>query len=54
MLFTDKLFVFKYCFIFIVLGSDTPSLGSHEGQDRGSRLSVKGRSLPVCSEQSGN
>ena len=28
--FTDKLFVFKYCFIFIVLGQDTSSDSSKE------------------------
>jgi len=54
LLFTEKLFVFKYCFIFIVLGSDTSSLCSRDWQNRGSRPSVKGRSLPVCSGQSSN
>jgi hypothetical protein len=54
LLFTDKLFVFEYCFIFIVLGSDTSSLGSLDGQDRGSGRSVKGWSLPVSSHQAGN
>jgi hypothetical protein len=54
LLFTDKLFVFKYCFIFIVLGSDTSSLGSRGWQKRSSRPSVKGRILHVWSEQWGN
>ena len=51
LLFTTKLIVFKYCFIFIVLGSYTSSLCSNEWQDRGSILSVEGGSLPVCSGQ---
>jgi hypothetical protein len=42
MLFTVKLLVLKYCFIFIVLGEYTSSLGSSHGQHRGSRPSVKG------------
>jgi hypothetical protein len=54
MLFTYKLFVFKYCFIFIVLGSVTSTLGILDGQERGSGRSVKGWSLPVYSDQSGN
>jgi hypothetical protein len=54
LLFTDKLFVFKYSFIFIALGSDTSSLGSFDGQDRGSRSFDKGWSLPVSSDQPGN
>ena len=32
--FDEKLFVFKYCFIFIVLGQDTSTQGSREGKDR--------------------
>ena len=51
LLFTEKLLVFKYCFIFIVLGLDTSSQSSRGGQHRGSTHSVKGRSPPVCSEQ---
>ena len=51
---TVKLLVFKYCFIFIVLGDDTSSLGSKLWQDRDGRPSIKGRSLLVCREQSGN
>ena len=47
--FSEKLFVFKYCYIFIVLGSDTSSPSSIERQHRGSRPSAKGRSLPVGS-----
>ena len=54
LLFTEKLFVFKYCFIFIVLGSDTSSLGSLDGQDRCSGRSVKSWSLSVSSDQAGN
>jgi hypothetical protein len=29
LLFAEKLFVFEYCFMFIVLGSDTSSNGSN-------------------------
>jgi hypothetical protein len=47
LLFTEKLFVIKYSFIFIVLGCDTSSLCSRDVQNRGSRPSVKGRSLPT-------
>jgi hypothetical protein len=54
LLFTVKLFVFKYCFIFIVLVVDTSSLGSTAAQNRGSKPSVKGRSLLLCSVQWGN
>jgi hypothetical protein len=54
LLFTDKLVVFKYCFIFIVLGSDTSSLGSLDGQDRGCGRFTKGWSLPVSIDQAGN
>ena len=54
LLYTEKLFALKYGFIFIVLGSDTSSLGSLDGQDRGSGRSVKGWSLPVSSDQAGN
>ena len=54
LLFTEELFVFKYCFIFIVLGWDTSLLCSKGGQNRCSRPSVKGRSHTGCSEQEGN
>jgi hypothetical protein len=53
MLFTEKLFVLKYSFIFIVLAQDTSSPGSMAGQIRGSRNSVKFRSLTVCNGQYG-
>jgi len=46
--------VFKYCFILIVLGSDTSSQSSNDWQDKGSRPDDKGRSLHICSEQCGN
>jgi hypothetical protein len=46
-----KLFVFKHCFIFIVLGSDTSTPGSREGKDRCDKGSTGGRGLTVCCEQ---
>ena len=54
MLFTEKLFVFRYCFIFIVLGPDTSSHSNREGPPKDSIPSVKGGSFIVCSGQSGN
>ena len=52
--FDEKLFVFKYCFIFIVLGHDTSTPGSMEGKGRCDKGSSGGRSLIVCCEQYGN
>ena len=52
--FDEKLFVFKYCFIFIVLGQDTSTPGSIGGKHRGDKGSSGGRSLSVCCEQTGN
>jgi len=54
LLITEKLFVFKCCVIFIVLGSDTSSHRSNVETYRGSRSPVKGRSLYVCSGYWGN
>jgi hypothetical protein len=41
----DPLFVFKYCFIFIVLGQDTSEPGSSGGIHRGDKGSNGGRGL---------
>jgi hypothetical protein len=46
--FDEKLFVFKYCFIFIVLGQDTSTPGSKDGTHRGDKGSIGGRGLTVC------
>ena len=51
LLFTEKLFVFKYCFIFIVLGPDTSTPGSMGGRDKGDKGSSGGRGLTVYCEQ---
>ena len=48
LLFTEKCFVLKYCFMFIALGLYTSSQGSWEGLQRDSGTSVNGRSLTVC------
>ena len=50
----EKLFVFKYCFIFIVLGQDTSTPGSRDGKHRCDKGSNGGRGLTVCCEQTGN
>jgi hypothetical protein len=42
---SEKLFVFKYCFIFIVLGPDTSTPGSREGKHRGDKDSNGGQCL---------
>jgi hypothetical protein len=52
--FDEKLFVFKYCFILIVLGQDTSTQGSMEGKHRGDKGSSGGRGLTVCCEQTSN
>jgi len=54
LLFTEKLFVLKYCFIFIVLGQDTSTPGNMEGPHRCDRGVTGGRSLTVHSGQTGN
>ena len=46
--FDEKLFVFKYCFIFIVLGYDTSTLGSRKGNLKFDRDSTGGRGFTVC------
>ena len=46
--FDEKLFVLKYCFIFIVLGQDTSTPGSKGEKDRGDKGSIGGRGLTVC------
>ena len=43
--------MFKYCFIFIVLGLDTSTRGSTVGKDRGDKGSIGGRGLTVCCGQ---
>jgi hypothetical protein len=48
--FDEKLFVFKYCFIFIVLGHDTSTHGSRGGKDRCHKGSSGGRGL-TCPQQ---
>ena len=52
--FDKKLFVFKYCFIFIVLGLDTSTPGSMDGKHRCDKGSSGGRGLTDCCEQTGN
>jgi len=54
LLFTEKLFVLKYCIIFIVLGMDTSTLGSISGPQRCDRGVIGGRGLTVHSGQTGN
>ena len=54
MLFTQKMFVFQNCFIFIVLESDTSSQRSIGGQPKSSRHSVKGKRQHVCKGRMGN
>ena len=46
-----KIFVFKYCFIFIVLGQDTSTPVSTGGIHRGDKSSIGGRGLTVCCVQ---
>ena len=46
--------MFKYCFIFIVLGQDTSTPGSTDENDRGDKGSIGGRGLTVCCGQTGN
>ena len=46
--------MFKYCFIFIVLGPDTSTPGSKVGTDRGDKGSSGGRGLTVCCGPTGN
>jgi len=53
LLFTEKLFVFKHCFIFIVLGWDTSTPGSMEGPQRCDRGVAEGRDLTDYSGQTG-
>jgi len=45
--------VFKYCFIFIVLGLDISTPVSREGKDRCDKGSSGGRGLTVCCGQTG-
>ena len=54
LLFTEKLFVFKYCFINIVLGLDISTVVSNAGPQICDRGSTGGRGLTVCRGQSGN
>ena len=49
--FDEKLFVFKYCFIFIVLGLDTSTPVSKEGTHRCHKGSTGSRGLSVCRGQ---
>ena len=44
----EKLFVFKYCIIFIVLGLDTSTPVSTGGKHRGDKGSSGRRGLTVC------
>ena len=46
--FDEKLFVFKYCFIFIVLGHDTSTPVSTGGKDRCDKGSIGGRGHTIC------
>ena len=50
----EKLFVFKYCFIFIVLGLDTSTPVRTDRKHRGDKGSIGCRSHTVCCEQTGN
>ena len=52
--FPKKVFVLKYCFIFIVLGQDTSTPGSIQGPQRCDRVVTGGRSVNVHSGQTGN
>jgi hypothetical protein len=54
LLFTEKLSVLRYCFIFIVLGQDTSTQGSMEGPQRCDRGVTGGRRLTIHSGQTGN
>ena len=54
LLFTEKLSVLRYCFIFIVLGWDTSTLGSKEGPQRCDRGVTGGRGITIQSGQTGN
>ena len=54
LIFDEKLFVFKYCFIFIVLGLDTSTPVGKGGKHRGDKGSSGGRGLTVYCEQTGN
>ena len=49
--FDEKLFVFKYCFIFIALGPDTPTPVSKVGTHRCDKGSTGDRGLTVCCGQ---
>ena len=49
--FDEKLFVFRYCFIFIVLVHDTSTQGSREGKERCDKGSNRDRGLTVCCGQ---
>ena len=49
--FDEKLFVFKYCFIFIVLGNDTSTQGSTGGKHGCDKGSSGSRGLSVCCGQ---
>ena len=53
LLFTEKLSVLRYCFIFIVLGQDTSTQGSKEGPQRCDRGVTGGRCLTIHSGQTG-
>jgi len=53
-LFTETIFVFKYSFIFMVLGDDTATPGSMWGPQRCDRGVTGGRSLSVHTGHSGN
>ena len=54
LLFTEKMFVLKYCFNFIVLGEDTSTPGSRGGPQRCDILVTGGRGLTVHSGGGGN
>ena len=54
LLFTEKLSVLRYCFIFIVLGQDTSTQGSMEGPHRCDRGVTGGRGITIHSGQTGN
>ena len=53
LLFAEKLFVLKYCFIFIVLGQDISTRGSIAGPQRCDRDVIGGRGLNIHSGQTG-
>ena len=48
LLSTEKLFVFEYCFTFIVLGQNTSKTVSSEWKDRYDKSFTGGRGLTVC------